>query len=74
MNTARKLILRFLASRDPGSRVNTAFIATACAIGFDEAEHELVALDTLGLARLGARGWELTSDGRNFVQTRIAHE
>ena len=70
MNTDRKSILRYLSPI--GAAGSTAGIATACALGYDDAERELLALHTLGLVELGRSGWVLTADGRDFVLARMA--
>ena len=74
MNTDRKAIIRHLASRDPGTTDSTHRVAVACSLGYDDAERELLALDVLGLAEFSGAGWALTADGREFAQSRMAHE
>ena len=74
MNTDQKLILRYLSARGMWYPTTTFTVAVGCAIGYEDAERELLALDVLGLAEFSGAGWELTDEGRNHVLTRMAHE
>ena len=59
MNTDRKAILRYLEPLAPGTTISTHWVAVGCAIGYDDAERELLALDVLGLAEFSGAGWAL---------------
>ena len=72
MNTDRKAIIRYLEPLAPGTTVSTHWVAVGCALGYDDAERELLALDVLGLADFSGAGWALTDAGREFAQSRLA--
>ena len=72
MNTDRKAIIRYLAALQNGTNDSTHWVAVGCALGYDDAERELLALDVLGLADFSGAGWSLTEAGREFAQSRMA--
>ena len=47
MNTDRKAIIRYLEPIAPGTTVSTHWVAVGCALGYDDAERELLALPDL---------------------------
>lgn len=83
MNSDKLSILHFLAMRRADVALATD-VMSACCLTHEEAYTHLVALEAAGLVRVfigahwlpsgptGRQGWELTDEGRAFVEMKEA--